>query len=296
ADVFGKRIIDTALQRAITIREENATAALEVMSRFAADPRWLIYLPPTMSPSETVPEDSPHSGLLEHPAEVLDYYRRRGIEEVVCQEKHMGSRAVVIVCRTPHTARERFGVREEALGICYTRTGRRFFDDEALEAAFLDRLRAAAEAAGLFDELNTTWLCLDCELMPWSAKAQALIREQYARAGSAGRHALAAAVDELELAVAGAGGETASPEAPDLRAQLEPLLERQRDRLAAAEKFTDAYRRYCWSVESLDDLRLAPFHLLASEGAVHSGRDHIWHMRTLARLSRHDDILMATPH
>src|SRR5690606_33782429 len=124
------------------------------------------------------------------------------------------------------------------------RTGRRFFDDEALEAAFLDRLRAAAEAAGLFDGLNTSWLCLDCELMPWSAKAQALIREQYARAGSAGRHALAAAVDELELAVGGGGG--AASEAPDLRAQLDPLLQRQQSRLAAAERFTDAYRRYCW--------------------------------------------------
>src|SRR5690606_17680499 len=138
------------------------------------------------------------------------------------------------------TARERFGVREEALGICYTRTGRRFFDDEVLEAAFLDRLHAAAEAAGLFDELNTSWLCLDCELMPTSAKAQALLRERYARAGAAGRHALAAAVDELELAVAGLGSDIASADAPDLGAQTEPLLERQQSRLAAAEKFTDA--------------------------------------------------------
>ena len=52
-DVLGKRIISTQLQRNVTIREENATAALEVMSRFAANPKWLIYLPPTMSPSET---------------------------------------------------------------------------------------------------------------------------------------------------------------------------------------------------------------------------------------------------
>ena len=33
--------------------EENAAAALEVMSRFALAPQWLAYLPPTMSPSET---------------------------------------------------------------------------------------------------------------------------------------------------------------------------------------------------------------------------------------------------
>src|SRR5207245_639703 len=52
-DVLGKRIVETPLQRSVTIREENARAALEVMSRFAADPRWLIYLPPTMSPPAT---------------------------------------------------------------------------------------------------------------------------------------------------------------------------------------------------------------------------------------------------
>lgn len=46
----GKRVIQTRLHRNITIREENAAAALEVMSRYAAGPRWLIYLPPTMSP------------------------------------------------------------------------------------------------------------------------------------------------------------------------------------------------------------------------------------------------------
>ena len=39
ADVLGKRIIGTRLHHNITIREENATAALEVMSRFAANPK-----------------------------------------------------------------------------------------------------------------------------------------------------------------------------------------------------------------------------------------------------------------
>ena len=40
----------TQLRGRVTIPEENAAAALEVMSRFATDPRWLIYLPPTMAP------------------------------------------------------------------------------------------------------------------------------------------------------------------------------------------------------------------------------------------------------
>ena len=71
-DVTGKRIVETRLQGKITIREENSIAALEVMSRFAADPHWLIYLPPTMSPSET----STRADYLEYPTEAFDYFRR----------------------------------------------------------------------------------------------------------------------------------------------------------------------------------------------------------------------------
>ncbi|MDX9912078.1 MAG: polynucleotide kinase-phosphatase [Phycisphaerales bacterium] len=281
ADVVGKRIVDTRLQRNITIREENATAALEVMSRFAADPRWLIYLPPTMSPCET----SERAGLLEHPAEAFDYYRSRGVAAVVCEEKHMGSRAVVVVCRNEDAARERFGVTTGEVGIVYTRTGRRFFSDEQLEAAFLDRLRASIEAAGLWEELGTSWMCLDCELMPWSAKAQGLLREQYAAVGSAARFTLAEAVPALGAAAERIGGD-----------EIRDLLARYEARRASITKYTDAYRQYCWEVGSLEDYKLAPFHLLATERGVHTDRDHLWHMATLARLAGHDALLLATNH
>ena len=266
-DVTGKRIVSTGLHRNVTIREANAVAALEVMSRFAANPKWLIYLPPTMSPSETTKEP----GLLEHPAEAFSYYFNQGVSKVICEEKHMGSRAIVVVCRDEETARARFGVVGDGFGLCYTRTGRRFFDDRMLESEFLNRIRAAAERAGLWDELETDWMCLDCELMPWSAKAQELLRQQYAAVGAASRAALSDAVSALEKA---------SAVTDDARG----LLERYRQRAEAAEKYREAYRRYCWPVRSLDDLRLAPFHLLATEGKVHTDRDHVWHMETLRRL------------
>src|SRR5262249_26947395 len=182
-DVIGKRIIPTRLRGNVTIREANATAALEVMSRFAANPKWLIYLPPTMSPSET----SNQPGLLEHPAEAFAYFRSQGAPQVICEEKHMGSRAVVIVCRDEKAARERFGVREGEAGSVYSRTGRRFFNDPDLEQRFLERLRAGLTAADLWTALETKWVCLDCELMPWSAKAQELLKGQYAAVGAAGQ-------------------------------------------------------------------------------------------------------------
>jgi protein phosphatase len=279
-DVIGKRIVETRLHGNVTVREENAIAALEVMSRFAVNPKWLIYLPPTMSPCET----SAEPGLLEHPAEAFEYYRKAGVEQVICEQKHMGSRAVVIVCRDLDAARKRFGVAEEEAGMCYTRTGRRFFVDPNLERDFLDRVRAAAEKAGLWDELGTEWLCLDCELMPWSAKAQDLLRQQYAPAGAAARAGLSQVVSALRVTA-------------DRLPEAAPLLDWYEQRAEMAGAYVDAYRRYCWTVRSLLDLKLAPFHLLASEGAVHTDKDHQWHMAILGKLADADrEILLATPH
>jgi protein phosphatase len=277
-DVIGKRIINTRLNRTITIREENAITALEVMSRFASNPKWLIYLPPTMSPCET----SKRAGLLEHPEDAFAYYLHEGVHKVVCEQKHMGSRAVVVVCRNVDSARKRFGIMEGESGACYTRTGRRFFNDTTLESHFLERVCRAVEAAGIWESLKTDWVCLDCELMPWSAKAQELLRQQYAPTGAAARVALPVATAALRAA---AGN-------PEIAA----LAERFREREEAAHLYVEAYRRYCWPVHSLADLKLAPFHVLASESGVHTVNNHVWHMETLARICDADpDLLLATP-
>jgi protein phosphatase len=279
-DVLGKRIIETPLVRSITIREENAAAALEVMSRFAADPRWLIYLPPTMAP----PATSARPDLLEHPAEAFAAYRHEGVPTVVCQDKHMGSRAVVIVCRDDSVAARRFGMSTEAGGICYTRTGRPFFSDAGVEAALLERVRSALDRTRLWEELKTDWLALDCELLPWSAKAEELLREQYAAVGAAATAALPAAVSALQAAVSRGIG-------------VGDTLERFQERASMAESFVEAYGRYCWSVEGIGGLRLAPFQVLAGDGSVHLRRDHRWHTETAARLSENGEgLLIPTPY
>jgi protein phosphatase len=279
-DVIGKRIVTTRLHHNVTVREENALAALEVMSRFAANPKWLIYLPPTMSPTETTAQP----GLLEHPAEAFAYFRREGIPRVICEEKHMGSRAVVIVCKNEDAARRRFGVVGDGIGICYTRTGRRFFDDTEVEKEFLDKVSTAVGAAGFWGEFQTEWVCLDAELMPWSAKAQELLRQQYAAVGAAAKASLTEVVASLKRLVSQKGDAL-------------PLLERYNQRLEATNLYVDSYRRYCWAVRSVNDLKLAPFHLLATEGQVHVHRDHVWHMEKLAELSRvSDGLLLSTTY
>ena len=270
-DVLGKRIVDTRLMGTVTIREENATAALEVMSRFAVDPRWLVYLPPTMSPTST----ETTGPLLEHPASAFGTYRSAGVPSVICEEKHMGSRAVVVVARSPEDARATFGVEDDRFGVCVTRTGRPFFADTSMEQELLTRLVAAAESIGLWDELDTRWVALDAELLPWSLKAEELLRRQYAAVGSAGRASLAASVEAL----ASAG---------DRGRDVAELADRQRARLADLEAFVDVYRPYCWDVTSVDDVRLAPFQVLASAGRVHVEQEHTWHMALADRLAEAD--------
>jgi protein phosphatase len=262
-DVVGKRIVTTRVHHSVTIREENAVAALEVMSRFAVDPHWLIYLPPTMAPPDTCKSGD----FLERPGETFAHFRHQGVPRVICQEKHMGSRAIIVLCRDGETARRRFGVTEGD-GVIYTRTGRPFFTEHQQEAEVLDRLRAAMERSGLWRSLETDWVCLDTEIMPWSAKAQELLRRQYAPTGAAAR-------------ADGSG---------DLLARFEL-------RRACIERYVEAYGRYCWPVERVTDLKIAPFHLLASERHTYFHRDHPWHIDVLTGLCRADEeVLRETQH
>jgi protein phosphatase len=120
--------------------------------------------------------------------------------------------------------------------------------------------------------------------MPWSAKAQDLLRQQYAPAGAAARAGLSQVVSALKLTA-------------DRLPEAAPLLDWYEQRSGMADAYVDAYRRYCWTVRSLLDLKLAPFHLLASEGAVHTDKDHQWHMTILSKLADADrEILLSTPH
>lgn len=274
-DVAGKRIIETRLGHTVTVREENSAAALEMMSRFAIDPHWLAYLPPTMSP----PETSKRDGLLEHPAEAFDAFRRDGVETLICEEKHMGSRAVVAICRDADVAARRFGARgSDSIGAIYTRTGRAFFGDAALEAALLDRVRASFDALDLWSEMETDWAILDCELLPWSAKAMELLRSQYASVGAAATASTRAEAD-VWAAVASRLDEA------------EPHAVRSAERAEMAGKFVESYRRYCWETEGLSGLRIAPFQVLATEDRVRALDPHPWHMSVAARLAEDDSAI-----
>ncbi|UUV29275.1 polynucleotide kinase-phosphatase [Amycolatopsis roodepoortensis] len=262
-DVTGKRIVETRHHGRVGVSAEQSAAALEVMSRFAVDPRWLPYLPPTMAPCSTSEAD----GYLEHPEEAFAEFRAAGVDHVLCEEKHMGSRAVVLVCRDDDVAPARFGI--QGPGAVYTRTGRPFFTPEQ-NARLIAGVREAA--SDLFGELDTGWLLLDTELLPWSAKAGSLISGQYAAVGAAAQAVLPAAAGALDAAAARG-------------VDVSELLARTRTRESTVDAYRQAYRRYCWPTDGLDGVRLAPFQILASEGHAYHDRPHEWHLSLLDRLT-----------
>lgn len=166
-----------------------------------------------------------------------------------------------------------------------TRTGRPFFNSAMVERELLTIVQRAVTRAEIWETLRTNWILLDCELMPWSAKAQELIRSQYAAVSAAAGGAVDTSVATLRAA-------------RDRGLPVESLVERMQLRSAAIGAYSAAYRRYSWPVNSVSDLRLAPFHVLATEGAVHADREHTWHMEMARSICAVDDtdVLFPTTH
>ncbi len=275
-DYATKMRIETRFKSTLQIPEENSLAALEVMSRFAVDPRWLIYLPPTMAACPTAPEGP----FLEHPNQAMDHFASRGVTDLVVEEKHMGSRALLVVAKDADAAKARFGVEDGKAGVIYTRTGRPFFKDESEEAAVVARIGNAMHSADLWEELQTDWVLLDAELMPWSAKAQELLKRQYNPTVAAAKSSASALMEAIAKA-----GEVQG---------LEALRKRTETRFSNAELMGQTIDGYCWAADSIEDYHIAPFHILASEGKVYADQPHTWHMETLGKLTATDPILQTT--
>ena len=271
-----KRVISTRFGPSVTIRGDRAATALEVLTRFATDPRWLRYLPPTMSPVGAVASD-----LLEDPAAAFAHYAHSGVDTVLCEQKHMGSRAVVVTSHDDDTARRCFGI--DGLGALYTRTGRMFFDDETT-AALLRCARSAT--AGVFDALGCAWVILDAELLPWNIKGQKLIRDHYANLAAAATAELDAYAAELDAA---------AHRGLDLGTRRDAVRTERMD----VDAFSAAYLRYVRPGAGIADVRIAPFELLAAGGGESDSQtfeheSHLWHLDIADTLVDADPTLFAS--
>ncbi|NTF17847.1 polynucleotide kinase-phosphatase [Agrobacterium rubi] len=280
SDVSGKKHVETSLMGRVTVDANHMSGALEHMTRHTIDPRWLVYIPPTMSPVESSSEGE----YLEHPDQAFDYYRRQGISELVVEAKHMGSRALVLVCRDENTARDRFGATDGSIGHVWSRSGRAFFD-EADRKSVLETISSSA-GRSIFNTLETDWVLLDCEIMPWNAKATDLIEKQFAPTGKAASMSALHATDALRrFNDRGLEG-------------LEDLSAHYWRRFENAFNFDQVWRNYCWDAPSVSDIRIAPFHVLASEGRVYQSARHVDHLAMIDMLvsAQEGAMLQGTDH
>ena len=266
-DVLGKHHVDTTLAGRVTIDAERSSAALEVMSRFAADPRWLVHLPPTMAPAAASGRDD----CLEHPDEAFSYFAEPASTKWWSRRSTWArGRCSWWLAAPTQPRRASASPMPRPASSSPARAGpssRR----PALTGALLDRVRAAAAATGLWDRLDTDWLVLDAEVLPWSAKAGALIRRLYAATGAAGTTALGAASGLLA-------------DATERGLEVEAIAARTIARAGHVSAYVDAYRRYCWEVDGTDGIQIAPFQVLAAEGEVLARRPHRWHLEQIDAL------------
>jgi hypothetical protein len=250
-----ERQVENPLLKPIRIQKSQWKSTLEAFSLRTVDPRFLVYLPPGLCSLQTNRAD----GLLEHPADAFSYYQAERVNRVVVETKHMGSRAIAVVVRDKEAALERFGTPE--LGCIYTRNGRPFFDS----SDFLSELREGLTRAKFWEKFETTWACIDGEILPWSVKAQRMIAETHRNKLDASRSVL------NEMAAA-----TSFPEGLFL-----PGIEERRTALGRYENLLDKY-----DAEIGSAVTFAPFHLIATEGRTFLDKNHIWHMETLNALAR----------
>ncbi|MBH0157404.1 polynucleotide kinase-phosphatase [Fictibacillus sp. 5RED26] len=261
----------------IKVKDGVVKSAIDSVSHFTVPIEELIYIPPTMSPT---PEPSKLEDYLEHPAEAFDYYRTNGIETMVVQKKHMGSRGILLLFKDNEAAEKYLG--RQTLGTINTRNGRPFFSKET-QAEILKRLNKGLIQSGYFEKYDTDFVLLDAEILPWNLKANELISSQYAHVAEA------AIMDRSKL-----------------KESLGSALEQGRDveswiletdkRLSNALTFREVFQKYCWNTNGLDGIQIAPFHVLAHSHKTFFNMPHSWHMEMNKELSTISDLFIETEY
>jgi protein phosphatase len=74
------------------------------------------------------------------------------------------------------------------------------------------------------------------------------------------------------------------------------VLSRFQKKKEMVDQYSEAYGRYCWEVSSINDFKIAPFHILATEGHTYFDKDHVWHMDQIHRFCKMDPDIIAPTH
>ncbi|MGE6376064.1 polynucleotide kinase-phosphatase [Peribacillus muralis] len=261
----------------IKVQQDIVKSAIDKLSHHTIPIEQLIYIPPTMSPTPT-PSSAAH--FLEHPREAIDYYRSNGIQTMIAEKKHMGSRAILFLFRDIEASKTYTGF--ESLGVIHTRTGRRFFDVETEERLVL-RINQDLRESGYFEKYDTDYVLLDAEIMPWNLKAKELISRQYAHVSENAILDRTILKDKLEMAALD-------------NADIQGWLKEYELKLKNAHTFKDVFQKYCWDIEDMDSIQIAPFHVLAHSGQAFFDKPHTWHMERNREFTKYSSLFVETEY
>ncbi|WP_342511789.1 polynucleotide kinase-phosphatase [Sporosarcina sp. FSL K6-1522] len=267
----------TELLGEVKVHSDIVKPAIDTISHYTVPIEQLLYIPPTMSPTPVASSDDAY---LEHPKEAIDYFRSHGVETMIAEKKHMGSRAVLLLFKDVSSAKRAVG--SETLGVIYTRTGRRFFD-LSIEKDIVLKLNDELKNKGYFDKYKTDYVLLDAEIMPWNLKAQSLISGQYAHVAE---NAILDRSKLQEKLVAIAGNNE----------DLTRWLEETEEKLENAKTFKEVFQKYCWDTEGVEAIQIAPFHVLAHSTQTFFDKPHTWHMEMNKEFAINSDLFVQTEY
>lgn len=157
-----------------TVKEKEIASGL-CSKQFSSNINNIFYLAPTISPVDYIGDENNEyksHKYLEHPRAAFEYYRARGINELVAEYKYMGSRAHILV----------FKDIEKAIAMGYgrpviilSRNGYNFFDGSSPYYDFIyDDIK---------DKMTSDFIIFDAEILPWSLKAGKLIKYDFLMPG-----------------------------------------------------------------------------------------------------------------
>lgn len=259
----------------ITIPRENALAAMDTFSHYTLPLEQVIYIPPTMSPT---PQTSALPDYLEHPADAFHYYKKNGIQKLIAQKKHMGSRAVIFIAKNKEVAKEL--INSDSLGYITTRTGRAFFEQKE-QQQMVENIHAELVGKNYFEQFNTNFVLMDAEILPWNLKAQSLIDQQYE---TVAENAL---MDRYKLIE-----KLKATEHVDVTSWMEEYTDKYKN----AARFDAVFKNYCWPTNELSGIQIAPFHILAHSSSANFHQSHSWHMKMNAYLAENSSLFIATEY
>lgn len=261
----------------VEIFSELAKPAVDAVSHFTVPIEELVYIPPTMSPA---PKTSELDDYLEHPIEAFQYYKSNGINKLIVEKKHMGSRAVLLLFKDKHIAKNY--IDQEKLGTIYTRTGRAFFTKD-IESEILNKLNHDLNSYGYFDKYNTDFVLLDAEILPWNLKAKELINSQYSHVAEVAMMDRRKLKENLEKAYRNGK-------------DVDTWIAENEIKLHNAKIFNEVFQFYCWDTEGISGIQIAPFHILAHSTDTFFNMTHEWHMQMNREFANISDLFIATEY